>query len=76
MADDSVMRKADVLIKAASEAVADIFNVTPVAFRPVVLAAMRLCVESAVATMSESDRALYAKSMSYMQMTAVKIPRK
>lgn len=76
MADDSVKHKLDFVCAAASKVVADMFNATTPAFRPVALAAIRLSVESAVATMSESDRALYVQAIGHMQMTAVKIPRK
>ena len=76
MSSDPVMDKLNIMCRAAGEVVADVFNCTPGAFRPVAMAALRLSVESAVATMSESDRAIYAQAMGHMEMTAVKIPRK
>lgn len=76
MSSDSVMDKLNILCGAASKVVANVFNATPPIFRPVAMAALRLSVESAVATMSESDRAIYAQAMGHLEMTAVKIPRK
>lgn len=76
MTDDSVKHKLDTVCAAAGKVVANVFNVTPPSFRPVAMAALRLSVESAVATMSESDRALYVQAIGHMEIAAVKIPRK
>ena len=40
------------------------------------MAALRLSVESAVATMSESDRALYVQAMGSMELVAIKKERR
>ena len=76
MTEDVLVKKLNILCQAASKVVADVFNCTPGAFRPVAMAALRLNVESAVATMSENERAIYAQAMGHLEMTAVKIPRK
>lgn len=76
MAELTETEKLNTVCQAASKVVADVFNCTPGSFRPVAMAALRLSVESAVATMSESDRAIYVQAMGHLEMTAVKIPRK
>ncbi len=72
---DALTDKLNILCRAAGEVVANVFNATPPAFRPVAVAALRLSVESAVAAMSESDRAIYAQAMGHMETAAIKIPR-
>ena len=65
----------DMIVQTASDAVATVFNATPVPFRPVALAALRISVESAVATMSEVDRAFYTDTLENLTCTARKIPK-
>lgn len=72
----TVTEKLNILCQAASEVVANVFNCTQPAFRPVAMAALRLSVESAVATMSESDRAIYVQALGHMDMVAIKKERR
>lgn len=72
----TVTEKLNILCQAASEVVANVFNCTQPAFRPVAMAALRLSVESAVATMSESDRALYVQAMGSIELVAIKKERR
>lgn len=76
MSSDPVKDKLNIMCGAIGEVVANVFNSTPVALRPVALAALHLSVCSAVATMSESDRAVYSLALGSMDVAAVKIPRK
>ena len=76
MTEDVLVKKLNILCQAASQVVADVFNATPISFRPVAMAALRLSVESAVATMSESDRAIYAQAMGHMELVAIKKERR
>ena len=76
MSSDPVMEKLNIMCRAAGEAVANVFNSTPVALRPVAMAALRLSVESAVATMSESDRAIYTLALGHMDVAAIKKERR
>lgn len=68
--------KLNTVCQAASKVVADVFNCTPGSFRPVAMAALRLSVESAVATMSESDRAIYVQAMGSMELVTIKKERR
>lgn len=76
MSSDPVMDKLNVLCGAASEVISNVFNCTPIALRPVAMAALRLSVESAVATMSESDRAIYTLALGHMDVVAIKKERR
>lgn len=72
----TVTEKLNTVCQAASKVVSDVFNCTPNSFRPVAMAALRLSVESAVATMSESDRAIYVQAMGSMELVAIKKERR
>lgn len=72
---DFIKFVADVTVQAASDVVANVFNATPAPFRPVVLAALRISVEAALATMSDSDRACYADALEHLSCTTRKIPK-
>ena len=61
--------------QAASEVVANVFNVTPGPFRPVALAALRISVDVSVATMDEDAQAAYAAALECLTCTAVKKPK-
>ena len=76
MSELTETEKLNTVCRAASKVVADVFNCTPGAFRPVAMAALRLSVESAVATMSESDRALYVQAMGSMELVTIKKERR
>ena len=73
--DAFLKRSADIIVQAASNVVADVFNSTPGPFRPVALAALRISVEAAVATMSETDREIYADALEHLSCTTTKIPK-
>ena len=75
MNNDPVLDKLNILCAAASEVISNVFNCTPGAFRPVAMAALRLSMESAVATMSESDRATYTLALGHMDVVAIKKKR-
>jgi len=73
--DDFILHAANVVTRAASNVVANVFNSTPGPFRPVALAALRISVEAAVATMSETDREIYADALEHLSCTTTKIPK-
>jgi len=75
MLDDFILHSANVVASAASSVVANVFNSTPAPFRPVTLAALRISVEAAVATMSETDREIYADALEHLSCTTTKIPK-
>lgn len=63
---------ADITVQAAAEVVQSVFNSTPGPLRPYALAALRISVDSAVATMSDCGQAKYADALEHLQCTAVK----
>lgn len=73
--DDVIRRMADTVVQAASDVVANVFNSTPAVSRPVMLAALRISVESALATMTDDDRACYADALAHLNCTTTKIPK-
>lgn len=66
---------ADIIVQAAAEVVSNVFNSTPGPFRPVALAALRLSVESAVATMDAADQKMYTDTLENLTCTTRKIPK-
>ena len=70
--DDFLRHAANTVVQAASNVVANVFNSTPAPFRPVALAALRISVEASVATMSETDREIYASALEHLQCTTIK----
>ena len=70
-----IMHCANVVVQAASDVVANVFNSTPSPFRQVALAALRAAVESAVATMDDEGRECYADALEQMTCTTTKIPK-
>ena len=73
--DDFLLRASNTIVQAASDNVAYVFNSTPAPFRSVALAALRISVEAAVATMSETDREIYAYALEHLQCTTTKIQK-
>lgn len=73
--DDFLLHAANTVVQAASDVVANVFNSTPAPFRPVALAALRISVDASVATMSETDRDVYADTLEHLQCTTTKIPK-
>ena len=67
--------RADITVQAAAEVVQSVFNSTPDPFRPVALAALRLSVESAVATMDADDQKIYTDTLENLTCTTRKIPK-
>lgn len=76
MNNDPITDKLNILCGAASKVVMDVFNATPPVFRPVALAALRLSVESCLAAMSESDRAIYVQALGSMELVTIKKERR
>jgi len=73
--DDFLLHASNTIVQAASNVVANVFSSTPAPFRPVALAALRISVEAAVATMSETDREIYACALEHLQCTTTKIQK-
>jgi hypothetical protein len=73
--DDFILHAANTVVQAASDVVANVFNSTPAPFRPVMLAALRISVESALATMTDEGRACYANALAHLNCTTTKIPK-
>ena len=73
--DGFILRAANTVVQAALDVVANVFNSTPAPFRPVMLAALRISVEAALATMTEEDRACYEDALAHLNCTATKIPK-
>ena len=73
--DDFLLRASNTVVQAASNVVANVFNSTPAPFRPVALAALRISVEAAVATMDADDREIYAYVLEYLSCTTTKITK-
>ena len=72
MLDDFILHSANVIVQAASNVVANVFNSTPTPFRPVALAALRISVDASVAIMSENDRRAYTDALEHLQCTTIK----
>lgn len=70
--EDMLHEMGKITAQAASDVVANVFNSTPGAFRPVALASMRASVESAVATMTDDDQRAYASALEHMLVTTIK----
>jgi len=73
--DDFLLRASNTIVQAASNVVANVFNSTPAPFRPVALAALRISVEAAVATMDADDRDVYAYALEHLNCTTTKIQK-
>ena len=70
--DEFIQECADITVQAAAEVVQNVFNSTPGLLRPYALAALRLAVESAIATMSEQGQTKYTDALEHLQCTVVK----
>jgi hypothetical protein len=73
--EDFLLHAANTVVQAASDVVANVFNSTPAPFRPVALAALRISVEAAVATMDADDRDVYAYALEHLDCTTTKIQK-
>lgn len=66
--------QANTITLAISQVVTEIFNCTPASFRPIAMAALRSCVETAVSTFDGASRALYDVTLANMETVAIKGP--
>lgn len=67
--------QANTVTQAIGRAVTEIFNCTPPTLRPVAMAALRSCTETAVSTFNATSRALYEEALANMETVAIKGPK-
>lgn len=70
--DEFIRGCADITVQASAEVVQIVFNSTPGPLRPYALAALRISVDSAVATMSEPGQKEYADALEHLKCTVIK----
>lgn len=66
----------ELVAQAAANAIAEMFNGTSGHHRPILLAAIRMAVEGAVATLNPTGRAAYEDALENMEVHVIKRPRR